>query len=112
MPATIGAVQDRAWSIVTSIPEIDATTAIVGIVSLVILFGGARLAPRVPWGLVVLIGAIVASSVFDLAAQGVVTVGSVPQGLPPLGLPGIPVDDLAPVAFGGLAIALVGLARG
>jgi MFS superfamily sulfate permease-like transporter len=61
---------------------------------------------------VVLVGAIVASSTLDLAARGVVTVGSVPQGLPPLGLPDIPMSDLGPVAVGGLALALVGLAEG
>ena len=70
MPTTIGAVQDRVWSIVTSLPELDPTTAVVGIVSLVILFGGARLAPRVPWGLVVLIGAIAASSVLRPGGRG------------------------------------------
>jgi sulfate permease, SulP family len=112
MPTTSGSVQDRVWSILTSVPELDSTTAIVGIVSLAVLFGGARFAPRVPWGLVVLVGAIVVSSAFDLAAEGVVTVGAVPQGLPPLGLPDIPVSDLPPVAFGGLALALVGLAEG
>lgn len=112
MPATVGKVQDRAWSILTSLPDINSTTAVVGLVSLAILFAGARFAPRIPWGLVVLVGAIVASSVFDLSAAGVVTVGTVPQGLPPFGLPDIPVSDFAPVAVGGFALALVGLAEG
>jgi high affinity sulfate transporter 1 len=112
MPATVGKVQDRAWSILTSLPDINSTTAVVGLVSLAILFAGARFAPRIPWGLVVLVGAIVASSAFDLSAEGVVTVGTVPQGLPPFGLPDIPVSDFAPVAVGGIALALVGLAEG
>lgn len=78
MPTTSGAVQERVWSILSSVPQLDSTTALVGVVSLVILFGGARIAPRVPWGFVVLVGAIAASSIFDLAAEGVVTVGAVP----------------------------------
>jgi high affinity sulfate transporter 1 len=112
MPVTAGAVHERAWSILTSVTGLDSTTAIVGIASLVVLFVGARFAPRVPWGLLVLVVAIAASSGFDLAARGVVTVGTVPQGLPPLGLPDIPMSDLPAVAFGGLALALVGLAEG
>ncbi len=112
MPATAGEVPSRVWSILTSLTDVNATTAVLGLVSLAILFAGARFAPRIPWGLVVLVGAIVLSRTFDLSAQGVVTVGSVPQGLPPFGLPGIPMSDLGPVAVGGLALALVGLAEG
>jgi anti-anti-sigma factor len=39
-------------------------------------------------------------------------VGEVPSGVPPLGLPHVDPSDLAAVAFGGMAIALVGLAEG
>ena len=112
IPATAGDVQDRVWSIVTSLTDVDATTAVLGVGALVILFAGARFAPRIPWGLIVLIAGIMLSSALDLAAEGVVTVGPVPQGLPPLGLPHVGVSDLPPVIFGGLALALVGLAEG
>src|SRR6185295_9509220 len=73
---------------------------------------GSWLAPRIPWGLLVLVGGIVVSDSADLAERGVATVGPVPQGLPSLGLPGIPVDLLPGVLFGGMALALVGLAEG
>ncbi len=112
MPATAGKVQDRVLSIVTSLSDVNPTTALVGLLALVVLFGGARLVPRVPWGLVVLVGSIAASSLLDLEASGVVTVGPVPQGLPPLGLPDVGLGDLSSIAFGGLALALVGLAEG
>ncbi len=112
IPATSGEVQERVWAIVTSLPEADAMTAAIGVTALVVLFVGARLAPRVPWGLLVLVVGIVLSSALDLSAEGIVTVGPVPQGLPPLGLPGIDVTDLPPVIFGGMALALVGLAEG
>jgi sulfate permease, SulP family len=112
MPATAGKVQERVWSIATSFTDINPTTAALGLGSLAILFIGARLAPRIPWGLIVLVSAIVLSSALDLAADGVVTIGPVPQGLPPLGLPDIAVSDLRGVAVGGLALALVGLAEG
>jgi high affinity sulfate transporter 1 len=112
MPPESGDVLRRAWSVVTHLGDIDPLTAAIGACALAVLFLGARFAPRVPWGLVVLVVSIVASSWLDLEAQGVATVGEVPRGLPPLGVPHIAPTDLAPVAVGGLAIALVALAEG
>ncbi len=112
LPPVTGDVRSRVWSIVTSVGEISPITAALGLVSLAILFVGAKFAPRIPWGLFVLVAGIAVSSWLGLAADGVITVGVVPTGLPPLGLPGIGVGDLAPVAFGGMALAMVGLAEG
>ncbi len=92
--------------------ETDAGTAVVGGLALLLLFGGARLAPRVPWGLLTLVLGVVLSGVLDLGAKGVATVGEVPAGLPPIGLPGVPRDQLAAVALGGISLALVALAEG
>jgi MFS superfamily sulfate permease-like transporter len=112
MPPHGGKVQERAWFILTSLPEVNRTTAILGLAALAILFVGARFAPRIPWGLLVLVGSILLSSGIDLTADGVATVGPVPQGLPPIGLPGIAASDLPSIAFGGMALAMVGLAEG
>ena len=112
MPPETGDVLARAWSVLTHLADITPATAAVGAASLAVLFLGARWAPRVPWGLLVLVLGIVLSSWFDLAARGVATVGDVPRGLPPLGLPTISASDLAPVVVGGFAIALVALAEG
>lgn len=112
IPIDGGSTLEQAWQILTSLGEFDATTALLGGAALIILFGGARLAPRVPWGLLTLIAAIALSSVLDLAGRGVTVVGEVPTGLPPVGLPGINPSDIAPVVFGGIAMALVGLAEG
>ena len=112
MPAEQGDVFRRLWSIITSLGEIQPLTAAVGLTALAILFLGARFLPRVPWGLLVLIGAIALSSLWDLSARGVKTVGEVPTGLPPVGLPGIAISDLGPVVTGGIALAMVGLAEG
>ena len=65
-----------------------------------------------PWGLVTLVGAVVASRLFDLESEGVATIGDVPGGLPPLGLPIIPRDDLGAVVVGGATLALVAMAEG
>ena len=51
---------------------------------------GGRLAKRIPWALIAVIGSIVASEVFDLSAHGVATLGAVPSGLPSLTWPNVP----------------------
>jgi MFS superfamily sulfate permease-like transporter len=112
MPPEQGDVIARAWSIFTSLGEITPLTAVVGVTALTVLFVGARVAPRVPWGLLVLVIAILVSGALDLAGRGVTTVGSVPTGFPGLGLPAVGAADLGPLVTGGLAIALVGLAEG
>jgi high affinity sulfate transporter 1 len=112
MPVESGDVLTRAWSIATNLVDLDPTTAAIGLTALAVLFIGARLAPRVPWALLVLIVGIGVSSGLDLAEEGVVTVGDVPSGLPPFGLPDISLTEIPPVLVGSLALALVGLAEG
>ena len=112
LPPVRGDSIEQSIQLVRSITQLDTPTTLLGVGALAVLFLGARFAPRVPWGLVVLIAAIVISSAADLADRGVVVVGEVPKGLPPIGLPGIGLDDIAPVVFGGLAMAMVGLAEG
>ena len=112
MPVESGDVFRRLWEILTSLGEVHPLTAAVGLTSLAILFLGAKFLPRIPWGLLVLIGAIALSTVADLSERGVKTVGEVPTGLPPIGLPGVSVSDLGPVITGGIALAMVGLAEG
>jgi len=111
IPTESGDVGARALSILRNLSDLDPTTAVVGLTALAVLFLGARLLPRVPWGLVVLVLAVGLSQTFDLASHGVATVGAVPLGLPTLGLPHIPIADVSAVFFGGLALALVGLAE-
>ena len=112
MPSVTGDVISRALSIVANLGDIDPLTATIGLGALAVLFLGARFAPHVPWGLLVLVVAIVASGYFDLAAQGVATVGEVPTGLPAVAIPDVTGVDMAAVVTGGMALALVGLAEG
>ncbi len=92
--------------------EVNGWTALVGGVALLVLSVGRRLVPRVPWGLVVLVLGVAASRLLDLEADGVAMIGDVPAGLPPIGVPSIPRDDLGAVLVGGVSLALVALAEG
>jgi sulfate permease, SulP family len=66
----------------TSLP----TLAVAG-VTLAVLVGMERLKPHSPAPLVIVAGAIAASWLLDLSAQGVSIVGHIPQGLPSVTLP-------------------------
>lgn len=92
--------------------DTHTSTAVIAGAALVVLFGGRRLAARVPWGLVTLVAGVVASKLLDLEEHQVAVVGSVPAGLPTLRLPLIPRDDVGAVVVGGMSIALVALAEG
>ncbi len=107
-----GTVPDRALGIGRHIGSASLQTAAVSAVALVLLFGGQRLLPRIPWGLLVLVGGVVASRLLDLAGQGVAIVGSVSTGLPPLALPTVTASDRIEVLVGGGSLALVAVAEG
>jgi sulfate permease, SulP family len=114
VPTPKGQVVQRVGALGGSLTrgDADVTTVIVSAVALLVLFGGPRLASWMPWGLVVLVGGLVASAALDLKARGVQVVGSVPRGVPAPGLPTVDAGDLAALLGAGAALALVGLAEG
>lgn len=56
-------------------------------VAVLALIVGCRRFPRVPGALIAVVGAIAVSGLFNLPARGLPVVGTVPGGLPQLGLP-------------------------
>jgi high affinity sulfate transporter 1 len=72
----------RAIPTETSVP-----TLVVSISVLVVILGLGRVNKAIPGALIAVVGAIAASYFLDLAADGVTTLGTVPPGLPKLGLP-------------------------
>ena len=82
----------------------------VGALGLVTIGVLQRLLPKIPAVLVAVLLSIVATKLFQLGEHGVSLVGTLPQGFPPLTLPGVGLSDL-PLLLGGAAgIALVALA--
>ena len=66
---------------------------------------------RVPGILIAVVGATLLVGLLDLAnGAGVAVLGPLPQGLPRPSLPFITMDDLVPVLFGSIAVALVAFA--
>lgn len=94
------------WSWLGTLGETDRATAVVGAASLVVVFGLRRIAPRIPGALVLVVGGLAASRLFDLGARGVALVGEVPRGLPAIEVPDV---DLLQTHAGTIAAAAVAL---
>ena len=91
----------------------NRATLVVGLVSLVVVFGLRVVAPRVPGALVLVVGGLLASYVFDLGEHGVALVGDVPRGLPSIVLPdlGLMWEHIVPVTLGAFALMLIGFSQ-
>ncbi len=82
----------------------------VGLFSLATIVVLKRFLPRVPGVLAAVVLSIVAASVFQLEQHGVQLVGTLPQGFPPLTVPGIELSDISLLIGGAVGIAVVTLA--
>jgi len=111
LPSAEGPVLARLLATLQALPEVHLLTAAVGVSGLLVLFLGGALTRQLPWGLLVVVGALVASELSDLADRGVEVVGAVPAGLPVPGLPAITTADLAALVVPAIGLALVGLAE-
>jgi SulP family sulfate permease len=101
------------WSWLGTLGAADGATVVVGVVSLVVVFGLRRVAPAVPGALVLVVGGLVASWTLDLGAHGVALVGDVPRGLP---VPQVPDPALlwhhaGVVAVAATAMVLIGFSQ-
>jgi anti-anti-sigma factor len=88
-------------------------TVIVGGVSLVVVFGLRRIAPRIPGALVLVVGGLVAARLFDLGARGVALVGTVPSGLPSFVIPDGQLlwAHAGTVALAAVALVMIGFSQ-
>lgn len=101
------------WSWLGTAGEWNQATVIVGVLSLVVVFGLRRIAPQVPGALVLVVGGLLASWLFQLGDRGVALVGDVPRGLPSLELPsvGLMWDHAGTVAIAAIALVLIGFSQ-
>ena len=90
--------------------EAVAAAAAVGIAGIVLILVLQRWLPKIPAVLIMVVLAIAATTVFDLADHGVSLVGVLPKGFPPLTIPHVRLSDLGPLFAGALGIVLVSLA--
>ena len=101
----------RAWF--GSLGDTHRATVVVGVLSLVVVFGMRVVAPRVPGALVLVVGGLLASYLFGLGARGVALVGEVPRGLPSFEVPDLALmwDHAETVAVAAVALVLIGFSQ-
>jgi sulfate permease, SulP family len=101
----------RSWF--SSLSGVSLATVLVGVVSLVVVFGLRVIAPRVPGALVLVVGGLLASWIFDLGAHGVALVGEVPRGLPTVKLPEwhLVSAHASTIAIAAVALVLIGFSQ-
>jgi high affinity sulfate transporter 1 len=108
---------DNAWrefgTWVQGLGDVHWTTVLVGVASLAVILALRFTIPAVPGALVLLVGGLVASGLFDLGGHGVALVGDVPSGLPAPELPdwGIVGDHYATIGISAVALLLIGFSQ-
>ena len=101
------------WSWLGTVRDAHMLTVVVGGVSLVVVFGLRRIAPRIPGALVLVVGGLVAARLFDLGAHGVALVGTVPSGLPSFDVPDtqLLLAHSGTVAIAAVALVMIGFSQ-
>jgi sulfate permease, SulP family len=101
------------WSWIGTLGDAQLLTVVVGAAALAVVFGLRIIAPRIPGALVLVVGGLVASWLFDLGAHGVALVGEVPRGLPSLQVPDVSLlrDHASTIALAAVALVLIGFSQ-
>jgi high affinity sulfate transporter 1 len=101
------------WSWFEGIGDLHGTTALVGVLSLAVLFGLHAAAPSLPGELIVVAVGLLVSTALDLKARGVALVGDVPRGLPSIEVPDLHLvaDHFGLVALAATAIVMIGFSQ-
>jgi len=93
----------KIWSDIQQIEQVNLYALVIAVSVLVVIVGSKKLSKKIPGALIAVIGAIVASWALNLEAH-VHVLGSVPSGLPHIGLPQVDwswglISKLVPIAF-------------
>src|SRR6478735_3923608 len=108
---------DNAWQELRSwartLDDIHWTTLLVGGVALAVILALRFLRPAIPGALVLVVGGLLASAVFDLGSHGVALVGDVPRGLPTPELPSLDLiqHNLSVIGIASFALLLIGFSQ-
>ena len=98
---------------IRSLGDISATTLAVGAVALAVILVLRFSAPRVPGALVLVVGGLLATPLFNLDSHGVALVGEVPRGLPTPTLPDLDVftQHYATILAASAGLLLIGFSQ-
>lgn len=97
-----GSFWENSGHFLKHLSETNPASLVIGGIALTALILGKIFLKNKPVALFVVIGGIIAASALSLETRGVKLLGSVPEGLPPIGLPAIhwhDMNELLPLAF-------------
>jgi high affinity sulfate transporter 1 len=100
---------DQIRAFLANLDETNRITLVLGVSTLLVLLVLPRVSQKLPAILVAIVAATVVSALFDLSAQGVRTVGSLPRGLPTPVLPWTQLSDVGPLLIAAVGITIVSL---
>lgn len=93
--------------------DIDGATLLLGALSLVVIIG-IRFSPlKLPGALVLVVGGLAASAIFDFESRGIALVGDVPRGFATPTLPSLDfvADNIAVIGPAALGLLLIGFSQ-
>ncbi len=97
----------QVLELISRLDEAHLLTVAIGVVCMAALLIMRRVNRKLPGPLIVVVGAIVASALFDLQAKGVAVVGAVPAGLPSLAIPPVTIQDVFALLPAALALMIL-----
>ncbi len=102
----------KFFTILREIPEANWITFAIGAVAFILLVLLPRWNKKLPAGLIVLFGSIIVSTVLQLNLNyGVHVVGELPQGLPSINFPAVPVSALLLMVAPAIGVLLVSFSQ-
>ena len=106
-----GTTLQKFYNTLVNIPDTSIPTLLVSLAVIGTILGSRRINKAIPGPLIAVVGAIVLSYVFDFAAHGISVLGTVPGGLPQIGLPDVTLSDIAPLMTTVFSLFIVILAQ-
>lgn len=103
---------EKLEDLVTGLDTINGWSVVISVISVLVLFGGKRLAKGVPWALIVLVLATVVVVVADLADEGVKVLGAVESGAPSLSWPDLSWHQWLALVPSAIALTMITTAEG
>ena len=103
----------KLYSWIEGLDETDAKTLLLGVASLVLIFGLRYAAPKVPRALVLVVLGILIGWLFDLGEEGVALVGDVPRGLPSIEFPDLDFvrENISIIVSASIGLLLIGFSQ-
>ncbi|KHK97661.1 sulfate permease [Microbacterium mangrovi] len=103
---------DKLTGIITGLPDIQVWSLVISALSVAVLLLGKRFAPVVPWALIVMIVATIATVAGGLESKGVSVLGEVPAGPPVFSWPVLSWANWFALIPSAMALTMVTVAEG